>query len=79
LLPLGFGWSLCIHLFVQYPKAVSAVMLAAALSNVPLEQTGIGTGQQSVGRILICTVAADALPGFCTDQSIENGRLDTSP
>ena len=31
MLPIGIGWSLWIHLFVQYPKTIGAVMLGGVL------------------------------------------------
>lgn len=51
MLPLGIGWSLWIHLFVQYPKTIGAVMLVGVLSSVPVTQTGLGTAiSQSLER-----------------------------
>lgn len=71
MLPLGFGLSLWIHLFVQYPKMVSAVILALVLLSVPVEKTGIGTGKWSVGRTMLCMLTADAPTGFCSGPPIE--------
>jgi hypothetical protein len=67
---LGFGWSLWFHLFVRYPKTLSAGILALVLSSVPVENIGIGTGKQSVGRVMLCTLTADTPAGFCTGPSI---------
>ncbi len=53
MLPLGIGWSLWIHLFVQYPKTISAVMLVGVLSTVSVQQTGFGTSHQSVAQMAL--------------------------
>jgi hypothetical protein len=57
-LPLGLGWSLWIHLFVQYPKTVIAVLLALLLSSVPVERTGLGTSEYTVGHEILCATVA---------------------
>ena len=74
MLPLGFGWSLWIHLFVQYPKTISVVMLVGVLSTVPLTQTGLGTSHQSVVRTVLCTMTANAPALLCSAGSAENVR-----
>jgi hypothetical protein len=73
-LPLGIGWSLWIHLFVQYPKTISAVMLVGVLSTVPVKQTGLGTSHQSVARTMLCSMTADAPAVLCSPGSAENVR-----
>jgi hypothetical protein len=65
-LPLGIGWSLWIHLFVQYPKTISAVMLVGVLSIVPVKQTGLGTSHQSVARTMLCSMTGDAPAMLCS-------------
>ena len=72
MLPLGFGWSLSIHLFVQYPKTVGAVVLALVLSSVPIEKTGIGRSEASLGRTMLCALLADAAVRFCPGSSRES-------
>ena len=78
MLPLGFGWSLWIHLFVQYPKTISAVMLVGVLSTVPLTQTGLGTSHQSVARTMLCIMTADSPAAFCSQGWAENVREKTA-
>jgi hypothetical protein len=68
-LPLGLGWSLWIHLFVQYPKTIGAVMLACALSSVPTKQIGLGTSDYSVARTVFCAVLEDASATVCERSS----------
>jgi hypothetical protein len=59
-LPLGIGWSLWIHLFVQYPKTIGAVILVFVLSSVPIRHTGLEMSDQSVTRAVFCAVIVDA-------------------
>jgi hypothetical protein len=73
-LPLGIGWSLWIHLFVQYPRTIGAVILVCVLSSVSVKQTGLGTSQQSVARSLLCTMTADAPAVLCSRGWAENVR-----
>ena len=74
MLPLGIGWSLWIHLFVQYPKTISAVMLVGVLSSVSVQQTGLGTSHQSVAQTVLCTMTADAPAVLCSRGWAENVR-----
>jgi hypothetical protein len=78
-LPLGFGWSLWIHLFVQYPKTLTAIVLALLLSTIPVDKTGLGTSEHSVGREVVCTVIADTGAGGCPSDSIETTRQTPPP
>lgn len=61
MLPLGFGWSLLIHLFVQFPKTLGAIAAALVISSLPVERTGLAPREESVGRLIVCTLVADAL------------------
>lgn len=79
MLPIGFGWSLWIHLFVQHPKTVGAVLLAFVLGSVPVERTGFGTSQQSVARTLLCTVTAHRPAELCSPGSAAHVRDRTVP
>ena len=65
MLPLGFGWSLWIHLFVQYPRVVSALLLVVGLSSTPVRLTGLEEGDHSVGREILCAIVNDAPPVGC--------------
>jgi hypothetical protein len=38
---------------------------------VAAEKTGLGTGGQSVGRTMLCTLIADVPAGFCQRGSLE--------
>lgn len=69
MLPLGFGWSLWIHLFVQYPKSVAAVLALVLLSWAPAEKVGLAGGERSVGRTVVCTVVPAAPRTFCEEPS----------
>lgn len=67
MLPLGFGWSLWIHLFVQHPKSVAAVLAIVLLSSAPAEKIGLAGGERSVGRTVVCTVIPAAPRTFCEE------------
>ena len=62
MLPLGFGWSLWVHLFVQYPKSLGALLLGLLLGSVPVERTGLADGDESVGRRILCALTDEAPP-----------------
>lgn len=70
MLPLSLGWSFWIHLFVLYPKTVGAVVLLCGLCGVPMNQAGLGTSTQSVGRTVLCTVV-EGPPVFCAREAPE--------
>ena len=74
MLPFGIGWSLWIHLFVQYPKTIGAVFLVFVLSSVPMRQTGLGTSDQSVARTVFCAVVVDASAAACGRSSTQSRR-----
>ena len=47
-------------------QTLSAVLLALVLSSVSVEMTGIGTGDRSVGHMMLCTLTADKPAGLCS-------------
>ncbi len=72
-LPLGLGWSLWIHLFVQYPKCVGTVLLGAALSSIPVEAIGLGAGRHSVARSMLCATVPTVTGALCPDPHASGG------
>jgi hypothetical protein len=76
-LPFGVGWSLWIHLFVQYPKTVSAVVLALVLLSVPAGTTDREVSGRPGGRRIVCAFIPEAVAVICPRNTVE--LPDTGP
>lgn len=67
MLPLGFGWSLWIHLFVQHPKSVAVILGLVLLSSLPAEKIGLADGEHSIGRSAVCAIVPAVSERVCEE------------